>query len=84
MKKLICSLLVCVLLFSLCACGKRETEKDESDTRTTNQSTVIQSHIGDETLQYPAKNDEFEYKVYETYIEISKYICLLYFFQFHL
>ncbi|MBQ6706066.1 MAG: leucine-rich repeat domain-containing protein [Clostridia bacterium] len=74
MKNFICALWVCLLLFSLCACGKQENEKDGSPTSSTNQPAVAQSNVGDETLQYPAKNDEFEYKVYETYIEITKYI----------
>lgn len=34
------------------------------------------SNVGGETLQYPAKNSEYEYWVYETYVEITKYLGL--------
>ena len=30
--------------------------------------------INDATLQYPTANDEFEYNVYDTYVQITKYI----------
>lgn len=77
MKKIICVLMVILVCIGLCACGEQnnhETNNDNRDNVSVEETPVVQSRVGEETLQYPSKNEEFEYKVYETYIEISKYI----------
>ena len=38
-----------------------------------NESEDNISSVGNETLQYPSENDEWEYDVYETYITLKKY-----------
>lgn len=39
-----------------------------------NLKSSITSKYSNETLQYPSSNENFEYNVYETYIQITKYI----------
>lgn len=74
--KIICVLMVILMCISLCACGAKNEDVTSTDSEgvSIEETLVIESRVGDETLQYPAKNEEFEYNVYETYVEISKYI----------
>ena len=41
---------------------------------TSDTSTDVEQIIANGKLQYPSSNDEYEYNVYDTYIEITKYI----------
>ncbi len=75
--KIICVLMVILMCISLCACGTKNedvTSNTDNESVSIEETLVIESRVGEETLQYPAKNEEFEYNVYETYVEISKYI----------
>ena len=69
--------MVILISIGMCGCGKNSddvTSHTDNEDASIVETLIIESRVGDETLQYPAKNDEFEYKVYETYVEISKYI----------
>lgn len=54
--------------------------KTESSSETSNPNTAVDNSknaeqiIANAKLQYPSANDEYEYNVYDTYIEITKYI----------
>ncbi|MGN1457963.1 MAG: leucine-rich repeat domain-containing protein [Acutalibacteraceae bacterium] len=54
--------------------------KTESSSEKSNPNTVVDNSknaeqiIANAKLQYPSANDEYEYNVYDTYIEITKYI----------
>ena len=70
MKKTIAILLALSLCLGLCACSKGNTTDDFKKTEETDLPTEVLS----DTFQYPAKNSEWEYDVYERHIELTKYI----------
>lgn len=65
-----------VLLFSSCGSPKHKSQTDSSNLSTTQ---ISQSNIGNEQLQYlrensdESGNSDYDYKVYETYVEITWY-----------
>ena len=65
-----------VLSLALSACGKTENNGDEN-ANTENDENIIENTgrtIKEESLQYPGKNDDWEYDVYENYVVVRKYI----------
>ncbi len=74
-KRTLSLLLAFLCLFSLTTgCATSQDGPSPSDFSIATPIHEPLSHIGEETLQYPGKNEEYEYKVYETYIEISEYL----------
>ena len=84
-KKIIIPISVVVLIiifiagFSICSSSNSQDyyENDDfSETDGFTEDNEIEdniSSVGNETLQYPSENDEWEYDVYETYITLKKY-----------
>ncbi|MGM9614101.1 MAG: leucine-rich repeat domain-containing protein [Oscillospiraceae bacterium] len=86
MKKITSLLLALLLILSLTACGEKSTSdtneeinssqsenadvQDENNTVPDDRITQMQAA----TLQYPSKNDEWSYNVYDCYVEITDYI----------
>lgn len=69
--KIIIALAITILsVFIFGGCSNKNTinSKNKIDT------TESQNILGDETLQFIDSDENFEYKVYETYVEITKYI----------
>lgn len=72
---------ILVAVISVAAIVSINASNESSNTRGNNKpdsadmedATSTPSRIGEEKLQYPASNDEYEYKVYETYVEIVWY-----------
>lgn len=73
-------MLLSFLMVFIVGCGNTNTEfyGSEHEYPEANQNGFIEaapvSRIDKETLQYPGKTEEFEYTVYETYVEIDEYI----------
>lgn len=71
-------MLYLLTLFVGCSNKKVEQHKIQYEDLETNHNALIEaepiSRIGEETLQYPGKTEEFEYLVYETYVAIDRYI----------
>ena len=72
--------LVVCLVSIVSGCGVPQTSEEDTilptviETENQPTQTVFpESRIGRETLQYPGKNEEYEYSVYETYVEIDDY-----------
>ena len=61
--------LLCLICF---ISGCSSPDKGSSPTTTVPKEPI--SQIGKETLQYPASNSEYEFNVYETYVEIEEYL----------
>ena len=89
MKKIRMLLAVVLLSVSLTACSSDDTIRmttvnaSMAGNVSTNENNMVSSGdkyaevmkiINNATLQYPASNNEFEYNVYDTYIQITKYI----------
>ena len=84
-KKIIIPISIVVLIiifivsFSMCSSSNSQDyyENDDfSETDGFTEDNEIEdniSSVGNETLQYPSENDEWEYDVYETYITLKKY-----------
>lgn len=84
-KKIIIPISVVVLIiifiagFSMCSSSNSQDyyeNNDFSETDGFTEDNEIEdniSSVGNETLQYPSENDEWEYDVYETYITLKKY-----------
>ncbi|MGN0539828.1 MAG: leucine-rich repeat domain-containing protein [Candidatus Fimenecus sp.] len=64
---------ILVAVISVAAIVSINASKESSNTRGNNKPDSSPSRIGEETLQYPGSNNEYEYKVYETYVEIVYY-----------
>ncbi|MBR2860527.1 MAG: leucine-rich repeat domain-containing protein [Clostridia bacterium] len=73
-KRTLSLLLALLCLFSLAGCATPQGDSSPSYSPVASPTLEPQSRIGEETLQYPAENDEYKYNVYETYVEIQEYI----------
>lgn len=79
MKKHTFLLLVLLLILSFTACGEKSTadanvEISSSKSKNTDVQDNRITQMQAATLQYPAKNDEWSYNVYDCYVEITDYI----------
>ena len=80
MKKVFCVIISVCLMFALTSCfsKKNTTEITTSETSTTldDQQGYISplEEMESDTLQYPSKNSEWMYNVYNTFVEITAYI----------
>ena len=70
MKKTLAFILALCLCVGLCACSKGNTTRGDELEKETDLTTEALS----DTFQYPAKNSEWEYDVYERHIVLTKYI----------
>lgn len=62
------------LVIFVTGCGDSKEKESPSPTSSSQQGKTPVSRIGEETLQYPGNNEKYEYDVYETYVEIKKYV----------
>lgn len=72
--KPIALLLVIFFLFCLTTGCSSPNETPSSSDPSIPAEEISVSRIGEETLQYSETNEEYEYRVYETYVEIVEYL----------
>ncbi len=65
------TVLLSVMLFSGCVDGNGSVTVGNNPA-----DNQVVSNIGGEVLQYPSSNENFEYNVYETYVEVTWYTGL--------
>lgn len=66
--------LSCLACLAVGCKAPQDPSPDNSNPPASNSTPAPISLIGKETLQYPGKNDEYEYNVYETYVELREYL----------